>query len=145
MVYHIAGNFRIVQNFAVFEDTLAVAKVEPRIFLVLVMDYWWVWSHQSTSMKLRTTKFSSEGLGGNSANLCTSENFPLYGNKQLLLSTIKYRPDISVTECFSGLFSALASIKCGICDSISHLTRSAYMYLCFSRTQLSMPGNTLPL
>ena len=30
-------------------------------------------------MKLRTTKFSSEGLGGNSAKYYTSENFPLYG------------------------------------------------------------------
>ena len=30
-------------------------------------------------MKLRITKFSSEGLGGNSAKFCTSENFPLYG------------------------------------------------------------------
>ena len=30
-------------------------------------------------MKLRTKKFSSEGLGGNSANFCTNENFPLYG------------------------------------------------------------------
>ena len=30
-------------------------------------------------MKLRTMKFSSEGLGGNSTKFCTSENFPLYG------------------------------------------------------------------
>ena len=38
-----------------------------------------MWSRQSTSTKLRITKFSSEGLGGNSAKFCTSENFPLYG------------------------------------------------------------------
>ena len=44
------------------------------------MDYWWVWSRQSTSVKLRTTTFSSEGLGGNSAKFCTSENFLLYSN-----------------------------------------------------------------
>ena len=43
------------------------------------MDYWWVWSRQSISTKLRTTKFSSEGLGGISTKFSTSENFPLYG------------------------------------------------------------------
>ena len=39
------------------------------------MDCQWVWSRQSASAKLRTMKFSSEGLGGNSAKFCTSENF----------------------------------------------------------------------
>ena len=38
-----------------------------------------MWSHQSASAKLRTTKFSSEGLVCNSMKFCTSENFPLYG------------------------------------------------------------------
>ena len=38
-----------------------------------------MWSRQSASAKLRRTKFSSEGLGCNSAKFCTSENFPLYG------------------------------------------------------------------
>ena len=38
-----------------------------------------MWSRQSASAKLRTTKFSSEGLEGNSAKFCTSENFLLYG------------------------------------------------------------------
>ena len=31
-------------------------------------------------MKLKTMKFSSEGLGRNSVKFCTSKNFPLYGN-----------------------------------------------------------------
>ena len=30
--------------------------------------------------KIKTTKISSEGLTGNSAEVCTSENFPLYDN-----------------------------------------------------------------
>ena len=38
------------------------------------MDCQWVWSHQSVDTKLRTI-ISSEGLGGNSAKFCTSENF----------------------------------------------------------------------
>ena len=29
--------------------------------------------------KIKTTKMSSEGLTGNFAKVCTSENFPLYG------------------------------------------------------------------
>ena len=78
--YHIAGNFRIVQNFAVFADRLAVTKIRTTKFsifyLVLIMDYQWAWSCQSTSAKLRTMRFSSEGLGGNSMKFCTSENFP---------------------------------------------------------------------
>ena len=82
-VYRIAGNFHIVQNFAVFADRSAAARNKNHkifhLYLVLTMDYWWVWSHQSASAKLKTTKFSSEGLGGNSAKFCTSENFPLYG------------------------------------------------------------------
>ena len=36
-------------------------------------------ARQSTSTKLKTTKFSSKGLEGNSAKVYTSENFPLYG------------------------------------------------------------------
>ena len=45
-----------------------------------------MWSRQSASTKLRTTKFSSERLGGKSAKFCTNENFPLYGNKQEAIS-----------------------------------------------------------
>ena len=33
-----------------------------------------MWFRQSASAKLRTTNFSSEGLGGNSAKFFTSEN-----------------------------------------------------------------------
>ena len=44
------------------------------------MEYWWVWSHQSASMKLKTMKFSSKGLGNNSTKFCTSENFLLYSS-----------------------------------------------------------------
>ena len=29
--------------------------------------------------EIKSHKISSEGLGGNSAKICTSENFPLYG------------------------------------------------------------------
>ena len=53
----------MVQNFAVFADRAAAAKIRTTNFLVLVMDYWWAWSRQSASAKLRTTKFSSEELG----------------------------------------------------------------------------------
>ena len=41
-----------------------------------------MWSRQNVSAKLRITKFSSEGMGGNSAKFCTSENFPLHGITQ---------------------------------------------------------------
>ena len=31
-------------------------------------------------MKIKTTKFSSGGLGGKFTKFCTSENIPLYGS-----------------------------------------------------------------
>ena len=57
----------MVQIFVVFADRSAAANIGTTNFLVLVMDYWWVWSRRSASANLRTTKFSSEGLEGNSA------------------------------------------------------------------------------
>ena len=53
----------MVQNFIVFVDRLA-------------------------SVKIRTTKFSSAGLGGNSAKFCTSENFPPYGIPSFSMSRV---------------------------------------------------------
>ena len=53
----------MVQTFTVFADRSAAAKIRTVNFLVLVVNCWWVWSRQSASVKLRTTKFSSEGLG----------------------------------------------------------------------------------
>ena len=39
-----------------------------------------VWSERPRSAKIKTAKISSEGSGRFSAKICTSENFPLYGN-----------------------------------------------------------------
>jgi hypothetical protein len=39
----------------------------------------WVWSRHGEGAKIKTTKISSEGLMCNSAKICTSESFPLYG------------------------------------------------------------------
>ena len=41
----------MVQIFVVFMDRSATTKIRTQIFLVLVMDYWWVWSRQSSSAK----------------------------------------------------------------------------------------------
>ena len=45
-----------------------------------------MWSPWSAGAKFRTTKISSEGLGGNSTKFCTSENFPLYSISVYVLS-----------------------------------------------------------
>ena len=36
----------------------------------------------SDRAKIKITKISSKGLTSNSAKICTSENFPLYGKKR---------------------------------------------------------------
>ena len=82
-----------------------------------------MWSRQSASAKLRTTKFSSEGLGDNSTKFCTSQNFPLYGIsmgraiggmefvrctevvrllESLLLEVSLYYDSLIVFDCYSG-------------------------------------------
>ena len=61
-MYRVAGTFRMVQNFAVFADRSAATKIRTTNFSsACFMDYWWVWSRQSASAKLRTTKFLLKG------------------------------------------------------------------------------------
>ena len=57
----------MVQNFTVFMDRSAAAKIRTTKCLA-----------RASGIKLKTTKISSEGLGGNTVKFCTSENFPLY-------------------------------------------------------------------
>ena len=93
------------------------------------MDYWWVWSRQSASVKLRTTKFSSEGLGCNSAKFCTSENFPLCGTchtatctNSAILSAIAARlPSI---ECSLQEANYLSKGKTVVCPVVPELASS---------------------
>ena len=62
--YLIAGNFHMVQNFAVFVDRSAAAKIRTMKFLSLSSANYGLSvgvSHQSTSVKLRTTKFLLKG------------------------------------------------------------------------------------
>ena len=40
-------------------------------------------THWNSGVKFRTTKISSEDLDGNSVKFCTSENFPLYGIRNM--------------------------------------------------------------
>ena len=65
-----------MQNFTIFMDRLAAAKTSMQ----------WLWSRWSAGVKFRVMKISSEGLGGNSMNFCTGENFPLFGSDELPLS-----------------------------------------------------------
>ena len=67
--YRIAGNFRMVQFFAFFAK-IRTAKVWIHVYALYGMAL--------TLAKIKTTKNSSEGLTGNSAKVCTSENFPVY-------------------------------------------------------------------
>ena len=74
--YRIAGNFRMVQNFAFFADRRDSAKITT----AKMSHYGTVYVYSTLDgAKLKNTKFSSGGLGGEFAKICTSENFPLYG------------------------------------------------------------------
>ena len=87
-----SGKFLHGANFRSFREKIGRRDNKNHeifdLYLVLIMDYRWVWSCQSASVKLRTTKFSSEGWRGNSAKFCTSENFPLYGISSFSLVTL---------------------------------------------------------
>ena len=52
---------------------------------------------------------------------------PTWQNKQLLLSNIKHKQGMSMTDSFSFLFSLLTNVKCAIYDSIGHWTRLAHL------------------
>ena len=43
-----------------------------------------VWPKRPASAKMKTVKISSEESGRFSAKICTSENFPLYGNQFII-------------------------------------------------------------
>ena len=65
----------MVQNFTVFADRSAAMKIRTMKFSSLSSaNYGLLVGVVSPGA---STKFSSEGLGGNSAKFCTSENFPL--------------------------------------------------------------------
>ena len=66
----------MVQNFAVFADRAAAAKIRTaKLWTVHIR----IVRMRSDRTKIKSTKISSKGLISNSANFCTSENFPLYG------------------------------------------------------------------
>ncbi len=77
----------MVQNFVFFADRLGATRIRTAKFKNLMgvsacptCNRWaWVWFQRGEDAKIKTTKFSSEGLSYNSAKLCTSENFLLYG------------------------------------------------------------------
>ena len=60
---------------------------------------YFVWSQNREGAKIKTTKISSGGDTGESAKICTSENFPLYGT-----------PNISVDK-ITGHFKMLSSLQ----------------------------------
>ena len=55
------------------------------------MDYWWVWSHQSANAKLRTMKFSSEGLARNFAPVKISR-CTVYNKEEKWVLNVLYAP-----------------------------------------------------
>ena len=78
----------MVQTFALFADRSAAAKIRTaKLWMVHVC----IVRMRSDRAKIKTTKISSKGLISNSAKICTSENFPLYGTSHCvsLASVIK--------------------------------------------------------
>ena len=76
LLYCIVGNFRAVQNFTVFTDRSASAKIKTAASAISIAPRLPV---RAGTAKIKTAKISSGALRGDSAKFCTRENFPLYG------------------------------------------------------------------
>ena len=77
--YRIAGNFRVVQNFAVFTDRSASAKIKTAKIAASAISIAPCLSVHADAAKIKTAKISSGALRGDSVKFCTRKNFPLYG------------------------------------------------------------------
>ena len=78
-MYRLTGNFRIVQNFAVFVNRSASARIKTAKIAASAISLALCLPVRAGAAKIKTAKISSGALRGDSAKFCARENFPLYG------------------------------------------------------------------
>ena len=71
----------MLQNFAVFTDNLAAAKLRTD----KMSSHALASTKSSACTKFRAAKIVLEGLDGKSVKFCTSENYPLCGNLKVYI------------------------------------------------------------
>ena len=76
-VYRIVEIFSVVQNFAIFADRSASAKIKTAKITASTISIAPCLPVCAGTAKIKTTNISSDALRGDSAKFCTCENFPL--------------------------------------------------------------------